>query len=177
LRPGANGRDRRAPNAANYDESRANPYPNLPDPLVLKNGQPVTTPDTWWARRRPEIVEDFDREIYGRVPKEAPKVNWEVTGTVHDQIGDVAAITKRLAGHVDNSAYPLITVDIQLTLTVPEHAAGPVPVMMEFGFGGIPRRPAGPGAATKPAQPAKNARGRPVAGRGGPARQPIVPSH
>ena len=34
LRPGANGNNRKAPNAANYDESKANPYPNLPDPLV-----------------------------------------------------------------------------------------------------------------------------------------------
>jgi hypothetical protein len=38
LRPGASGSNRQAPNAANYDESKANPYPNLPDPLVLKSG-------------------------------------------------------------------------------------------------------------------------------------------
>src|SRR5262249_57095486 len=43
LRPGANGNNRQAPNAANYDESKANPYPNLPDPLTLKNGKKVTT--------------------------------------------------------------------------------------------------------------------------------------
>ena len=72
---------RKAPNAANYDESKANPYPNLPDPLVLKNGKKVTTAEMWWKQRRPEIVEDFDREIYGRVPKETPKVKWEVTDT------------------------------------------------------------------------------------------------
>ena len=62
LRQGANGRDTQAPNYANYDESRANPYPNLPDPLVLKNGQKVTTAEMWWKQRRPEIVEDFDRD-------------------------------------------------------------------------------------------------------------------
>src|SRR5437879_3794543 len=67
LRRGANGNDRKAPNAANYEESKANPYPNLPDPLMLKDGQKVTTPEMWWKQRRPEIVEDFDREIYGRV--------------------------------------------------------------------------------------------------------------
>src|SRR5205807_2407345 len=74
LRRGANGNDRSAPNAANYDESKANPYPSLPDPLVLKNGPKVTTADMWYTKRRPEIVEDFDREIYGRVPKDTPKV-------------------------------------------------------------------------------------------------------
>jgi hypothetical protein len=66
LRRGANGRDPQAPNAANYDESKANPYPDLPDPLVMKNGKKVTSASAWWKQHRPEIVEDFDREIYGR---------------------------------------------------------------------------------------------------------------
>ena len=78
LRRGADGRNPEAPNAANYDESKANPYPNLPDPLVLKNGRKVTTTKMWWTKRRAEIMEDFDREIYGRVPKNTPKVKWEV---------------------------------------------------------------------------------------------------
>jgi hypothetical protein len=136
LRPGRNGMNPQADNYANYDESRANPYPNLPDPLVLKNGQKVTTAQMWWYRRRPEIVEDFDREIYGRVPHNTPKVNWEVTGTTNEKNGDVPVITKELVGHVDNSSYPAITVDIQLTLTTPADATGQVPVIMEFGFGG-----------------------------------------
>jgi len=136
LRPGRNGMNPKAPNYANYDESKANPYPALPDPLVLKNGQKVTTAEMWWNQRRQEIVEDFDREIYGRVPKDTPKVNWEVTSTTSETNGDVPVITKQLVGHIDNSSYPLITVDIKLTLTTPANAAGPVPVIMEFGFGG-----------------------------------------
>jgi hypothetical protein len=136
LRPGRNGMDPQAANYANYDEAKANPYPNLPDPLALKDGQKVTTARMWWDRRRPEIVEDFDREIYGRVPKETPKVSWEVTSTVHEKDGDVPIVRKDLMGHVDNSSYPAISVDIQLTLATPAEAAGPVPVMMELGFGG-----------------------------------------
>ena len=143
LRRGADGMNRNAPNAANYDESKANPYPNLPDPLTLKNGEKVTTPEQWWNKRRPEIVEDFDREVYGRVPKDVPKVTWEVTGTTEEKVGDVPAVTKRLVGHVDNAKCPQIKVDIQLTLTTPADAKGPVPVMMEFGFGFGPR-PGGP---------------------------------
>ena len=137
LRPGRNGMDPNAPNYANYDESKANPYPNLPDPLVLKNGQKVTTAQMWWNQRRPEIVEDFDREIYGRVPKDTPKVNWELASTTNETNGNVAVVTKQLVGHVDNSSYPAITVDIQLTLSTPADATGPVPVIMEFGFGGV----------------------------------------
>src|SRR5262245_58823656 len=117
LRKGANPRDPKAPNAVNYDESKANPHANLPDPLVLENGTKVTTAEMWWKQRRPEIVEDFDREIYGRVPKVTPKVSWEVKDTKTRMIGDVSAVTKTLVGHVDNSSYPHITVDIQLTLT------------------------------------------------------------
>ncbi len=136
LRPGKNGMDPNAPNYANYDESQANPYPNLPDPLVLKNGQKVTTAEMWWQQRRPEIVEDFDREIYGRVPQNTPRVIWEVTGTVNEKNGEVSVITKELVGHVDNASYPAVAVDIQVTLSTPAEANGPVPVIMEFGFSG-----------------------------------------
>jgi len=123
-----------APNAANTDESKASPYTSLPDPLTLKNGGRVTDAKTWWEKRRPEIVEDFDSEIYGRVPNNLPKVTWEVVSATNDTSNHVAAITKKLIGHVDNSAYPSITVNIDLTLTTPANAKGAVPVIMEFGF-------------------------------------------
>jgi hypothetical protein len=134
LRPGANGSNANAPNAANYDEAKANPYPTLPDALTLKNGKKVTSAKMWWEQRRPEIVEDFDREVYGRAPKQIPKVTWKVAATTNDTVGNVPVITKKLTGHVDNSSYPSINVDIQLTLTTPANAKGPVPVMMEFGY-------------------------------------------
>lgn len=152
----------------NYDESKANPYPDLPDPLTLNNGQKVTTPEMWWNQRRPEIVEMFDREVYGRRPKTFPKVTWEVIKQTPGTNNGVAILTKYLVGHVDNSAFPAISVNIQLVLSTPANATGPVPVMMQisgggFGFpvaefpGGAPARgPAsGPaiarGAATNPA--------------------------
>lgn len=122
------------PHAANYDESKANPYPALPDPLVLASGERVTTAEIWWARRRPEIVESFDREIYGRAPKQTPRVNWEVAGMTREIIGGVPAVTKKLVGHINNSSYPAISVDIQASVTTPAGAKGRVPVMMEFGL-------------------------------------------
>ena len=155
LRPGADGRNTQVPNAANYDEAKANPYPTLPDPLVLKNGMRVKDAKTWWGKRRAEIVEDFDREIYGRVPKVTPRVNWKLISTTRETNGDVPVITKKLVGHVDNTSYPFITVDIQLTLTTPANAIGPVPVIMEFGFVFPPgvRPPAPQPAAPVPAGP------------------------
>jgi hypothetical protein len=133
LRRGPDG-DPKSPNAANVDEAKVSLHINLPDPLRLNDGEKVTSPEIWWKRRRPEIVESFDREIYGRVPRETPSVHWEVVSTVSETIEGLPATTKKLVGHVDNSSYPLIHVDIQLTLTTPAKATGPVPVIMEFGL-------------------------------------------
>jgi hypothetical protein len=143
----------------NYDESKANPYPVLPDALVLKNGHKVTNAKTWWSKRRPEILEDFEREVYGRTPKNLPKVKWEVTNTSQGTNGDFPIVTKTLVGHVDNSAYPQISVNIQVTLTTPLKASGPVPVMIQLGPGGFggPRPAVRVPAAAGSAESAPNA--------------------
>jgi hypothetical protein len=101
----------------------------------------VTSARQWNQRRRAELFEEFDREVYGRVPKVTPRVTWQVVETTRETKGAIPAVTKKLVGHVDNSAYPAINVDIQLTLTTPENAAKPVPVIMEFGFPTRPVRP------------------------------------
>ncbi len=149
LRPGPSGNEA-APNHANYDESTANPFPNLPDVLTLKNGKKVTTPAMWWNERRPEIIEDFDREVLGRVPKNAPKITWTVTNTLNANLGSHAVVGRQLVGHVDNSGYPAITVDIQMSVVTPADAKGPVPVMMMFGF---PRLPGAPLPAPRAGMP------------------------
>ena len=133
LRPGPSGNEA-APNHANYDEGLANPYPNLPDVLTLKNGRRVTSAAQWTPRRK-EIVEDFDREVLGRVPKNVPKVTWTVTRTVDATVGGRPVVGRTLTGHADNAAYPAIDVDIQMTLVTPKDATGPVPVMIMFGGG------------------------------------------
>ena len=86
LRPGPSGNEA-APNHANYDESTANPYPNLPEVLKMKNGSPVTNADQWWKQRRPEIVADMEREVYGRLPQKIPGVHWTVKIT-HDVLNE-----------------------------------------------------------------------------------------
>jgi hypothetical protein len=133
VRHGADGNGD-SPYAANYDEAKVPAYPPLPDPLVLHDGKKVTSAKMWWTKRRPEIVELFDREIYGRVPNNIPTVKWEVASSTDEKNGDVPVVTKKLVGHVDNSSYPLVTVNIQLTVSTPANAKGPVPVVMEFGI-------------------------------------------
>ena len=159
LRPGPSGNES-APNHANYDESTANPYPDLPDVLTMKNGKKVTTKEMWWNQRRPEIVEDFEREVLGRVPKNAPKVTWEVTKTAEATVASHPVIGKQLLGHVDNSSYPDIKVDIQMTVLIPAAAKTHVPAMMMFGGRTIPEI-----AFPAPVFP----------GRGAPAKVPAGP--
>jgi len=139
LRPGPSGSTAPGtPNMANYDPAKANPFPDWPDALTLNNGTKVTTAAMWWQQRRPEIVEDFEREVIGRVPAGVPKVTWEVTETVNTMVGDLPVIARRVIGHVDNSACPGITVDIKLAVVVPANAPAPVPVLMMFGWGNMP---------------------------------------
>jgi pectinesterase len=142
LRPGANGRVAAGePGGANYDPAKANPYPVWPDVLTLRDGRKVTTAEVWRRKRRPEIVEDFDREVYGRVPTDVPKVTWTVTATVETAVGGRPVVARRLVGHVDNSACPAIAVDIKMAVVVPASAKGPVPVLMMFGGGNMPGDP------------------------------------
>jgi hypothetical protein len=130
LRRGADG-DPQSPNVANYEESRASVFSNLPDPLVLKNGKRVTNTKLW-IQRRAEIQDDFDRVIYGRVPSNTPDVRWEVITTINEVNGDIPIITKKLRGHLDNFTYPQVTVVIDVTLSTPAKAAHSVPVILEL---------------------------------------------
>ncbi len=139
LRPGPSGNEN-APNHANYDESKANPCPQLPDILTTNAGKKVTTPEMWWKVRRPEIVKSLEEEVYGKLPANIPKVNWEVKVTDHEMIfpGFIPVVAKQIIGHVDNSEYPLINVDIKMMLVVPANVKGPVPVLMMFGNPSFP---------------------------------------
>jgi lysophospholipase L1-like esterase len=143
LRPGPSGRPD-APDAANYDETKANPFPDWPDALTLKNGRKVTTAADWWRARRPEIVEDFEREVVGRVPPQVPKVAWSVSERVEAVVGTRPVIGRRLAGRVDNSMAPSIEVSIDVILVTPAEAKGPVPVMIMFRRGTMPLAPGAP---------------------------------
>ena len=136
LRPGPSGNEQ-APNHANTDEAQANPFPKLPDPLILNNGKPVTRARDWWSKRRPEIVEDFEREVYGRVPAHVPEVAWAPTRTTDGTLGGHPVHGTQLTGHVDSTGFPAINVDIQMVLVVPADAKGPVPVVIMFRGGSL----------------------------------------
>jgi hypothetical protein len=142
LRPGANPSDQSI-----YDEAQANPYrESLPDALTMDDGISVSGRDQWPARRA-ELVEHFEREIYGRIPFDVPKVNCEVTESTTSEVDGNPVITRTLVGHVVNRAYPHVSVDIEASVTVPASSDEPRPVMIEFGGFGFGRRSGNRGPA------------------------------
>lgn len=132
IRPGVSGNPADA-NAANRFEEKVNKY-KLPDPLIMNNGSKIISAAEWWSKRRPEIIRDFDMEIYGELPKNIPSVKWEIISVKDTIIGKYKAKVKVLKGIVDNSTYKDISVQIELQIVTPAGVNGGVPVVMEFGF-------------------------------------------
>jgi hypothetical protein len=120
----------RTGHVTNYDESKVKPY-TLPDPLTLLNGAAVRDADTWFKKRRPEILEMFRTEYIGHVPASAPQVKWEVASSDPKAKGG-SAIMKKVVGRIgDKADGPRVN----LTLYIPAMATGPVPVILTVGTG------------------------------------------
>jgi hypothetical protein len=132
-RTDANGNPlRQAPtgHVSNYDEAKVGTY-TLPDPLVLQNGQPVRDGAAWFKQRRPEIIQLYENEIYGRVPKSAPKVTFEVVETDLEAMGGTAVRKLVVARFGARPGSPTVN----LHLYLPAKATGPVPVLLHLVFG------------------------------------------
>ncbi|MDF2156721.1 acetylxylan esterase [Algoriphagus sp. CAU 1675] len=145
LRPGPSGNPQ-APNAANSDESKVR-LVNVPDPLIFEDGSRVKNPSDW-DRRKSELFELFDREMYGRTPKTIPGVRWEIVWEKDTLIGGISTHYKKMKGIVDNSSYPAISVSLDFEYALPKNVDKSVPLVLEFGWVwplGVQRPPAPPG--------------------------------
>ena len=65
------------PVQANYEESEVPSY-ELPDPLVCLDGTRVEDAQVWREKRRPEILELFRDQVYGRSPRPPRELEFEV---------------------------------------------------------------------------------------------------
>lgn len=139
MRPGPSGNPS-APDAANEDEAKANPFTDIPDLLAFNDGSRVRTAREW-PRRRAELLEALAREMYGRVPRLVPRVTWREVRRVSMTVAGRVVLGRELIGHVDNRLAPDITVDISMMLVTPASATGPVPLMIMFRGGGLPGDP------------------------------------
>ena len=121
------------PDFANYDEAKANPYPDLPPLLVLNDGAKVTSL-AQWKKRRGEIKTLFDEDVYGKYPAHIPGVTWKVESVTARTVDGVPAIVKHIVGTVDHSADPAITVEIPADVVTPAATKGQkVPVIIGGG--------------------------------------------
>ena len=109
----------------NYDEDKI-PAFELPDPLVLANGQQVTDGETWTKKRRPEILEWFTTQVYGRSPAPREDMHFKVT-QVERQALDGKAIRKQVSVYFSaDEQGPQMDVLIYL----PAAATEPVPAFL-----------------------------------------------
>jgi hypothetical protein len=119
------------PPEANYDESKVPPY-TLPDPLLLSTGERVTTAEMWTKRRRPEIVELFETQVYGRMMPPLQATAFEVYSVDRTALGGAAVrkqVTALFTGRSDGPKMDLL-------IYLPAAARGPVPLFVGLNFQG-----------------------------------------
>ena len=123
-RPGADGYNKEAPNAVNYDEARAGPSSHPPPLFTVAHPTP-----RWWREvRRPQLVRLLEDEMYGRVPAPAPQIVWKLVSEKHEVRNGITVDARSYRGGAAGT--PLA---IDLSLTLPEKARK-VPVVLELGF-------------------------------------------
>lgn len=116
----------------NYDESKVPDY-TLPDPLVMSDGRPVKDARTWREQRRPEVLELFRSQVYGRSPIGRPEGMSFKPFDLDRNALEGKAIRKQVsiqfAGQKD---WP----GMDLLMYLPNRVNGPAPVFLILNFQG-----------------------------------------
>jgi hypothetical protein len=103
----------------------------LPDPLVMFNGERVTTKEQWEKKRRPELKALFQYYMYGTPPPGPGKVSAIVEREDRRFFGG-KAVKKEVTITFGPPACP----KIHLLLVVPNKRKGPAPVFLGMNFCG-----------------------------------------
>src|SRR5450759_1311182 len=90
----------------NYDEAKVPAY-TLPDPLTMRNGEPVRDAATWQQKRRPEIIQLFENQMFGRTPARQPKVTFELTSIEQAALGG-KAIRKEVSIRIEGKTLHML---------------------------------------------------------------------
>jgi cephalosporin-C deacetylase-like acetyl esterase len=118
-------------NGFNYDESKVPPF-TLPDVLTCSSGRKVTTVREWERVRRPELMEMFASQMYGRTPEGRIAVTYE-TLTENPNAMNGKATTRQVKFRFGNGQK---TLEAILLLVIPNHVKGKVPVFVGYNYEG-----------------------------------------
>jgi hypothetical protein len=115
----------------NYDEAKVPQYV-LPDVLVMRNGERVRHVRTWQGRRRPEILEIYRTEVFGRSPGKPPHLKYEVASVDRQALGGRAIRKQVTVWFSEHPGGPRMSILIYL----PAGAKASVPVFLGLNFAG-----------------------------------------
>ena len=115
----------------NYDESKVPAY-RLPELLRCNNGEMVTTVAQWEKQRRPELMELFASQMYGRTPAENIDVSYEILTENSEALGGKAT-GKQVKFTFSNGDKKTEAI---LLIFIPNKAKGKVPVFVGYNFKG-----------------------------------------
>ena len=113
----------------NYDESKVPDFVT-PDPLTMSNGKKVTSVKQWESQRRPELLEIFASQMYGRTPKDKIKVTYE-TLSENPYFLNGKATCKQVKFIFTNGVK---THEAILMLVLPNNVQGKIPVFVGYNF-------------------------------------------
>ncbi len=104
--------------------------PEMPDPLMMLNGDKVSTPEQWTQQRRPELKALFQHYMYGVLPPRPDKISALVEVEDARYFGGKAT-KKQVTIKYHPKAPP-----INLLLIVPNQRTKPAPVFVGINFCG-----------------------------------------
>ncbi|MBO0324079.1 hypothetical protein J0X14_17350 [Muricauda sp. CAU 1633] len=112
----------------NYDEDSIKPY-TLPDPLVLESGKKVESGEEWFKKRRPEILELFKSEQFGKFPEER-KLSFKIYESQALALDGKATRTQLTLFFTQDTT----KLKADLLIYVPVSAKKPSPLLLKIGF-------------------------------------------
>lgn len=112
----------------NFDENKIPPY-ELPDILIANDGTTISTPELWETKRRPEIVELLESNLFGRPPEEIDGFESKLVSSKRDGSMLIQQVILTLRKGQRN-------LDLDLLIFLPAEAKGPVPTIIAMNFKG-----------------------------------------
>ena len=115
----------------NYNEDQVPTY-TLPDPLVTKEGKAVASSEQWWQKRRPQLLQLFESQVYGKTPQQKIDVRHRLISTDEKSLGGRATRKEIRVFFTSKDDRPYM----DILLYVPNGANQPVPAFLGLNFAG-----------------------------------------